>query len=97
MVYVDYTYIIQYVHRLLAEKNWPTVGGEVLPLLVLPELSGFATGKHMRRDENGNYIAGGIGEVNGKMHFYTPGGQLVPYRFIHDYLDEVDRSGNAKI
>lgn len=96
-IYIDYGHIIKYVRKLLEERHWPTVGGETLPLLVLPNSSGFAVGQYIRRSEDGKQTTGGIGEVDGKIHYYDPKGKMIPYRFVYEYINDIKKADNAKL
>lgn len=88
ILYDDNRLIVPYTYKLIKEKGWGTVGGELTPLVVLPDSIGIATGHYERYDSEGNKHIGGIGEVNGQVHYYDSELKLHPFRFIHDYLDE---------
>lgn len=96
-IYEDYRHILLYVDKLLDDKQWPTVGGEVLPQLIMPDSSGFATGYYIRVKDGQQYM-GGIGvNEKGEMHYYDKQGNMIPYRFIYNYLDEKGRDDKAQL
>lgn len=96
-IYEDYKHIILYVDRLIDEKQWHTVGGEILPLLILPDSSGVATGNYVRV-KNGERYIGGIGTNDkGEVHYYDKQGKMIPFRFIYNYLDEKIQDSSARI
>lgn len=96
-IYEDCRHILLYTDGLLDEKQWPTVGGEVLPLLVLPDMTGFATGQY-KRIKNGEEYVGGIGSnENGEMFYWDKDGNEVPYRFIYTYIDDKSAPAAAKL
>lgn len=97
-LYAENAEIIKYVKRLTAEKNWNTVGGTILPLLVTPDSSGFATGEYVYKNPDGTVTHGGLTEVDGIPHYYDEDGNVKPYRFVYKYLDEKDsKKSHAKI
>lgn len=97
-LYAENAEIIKYVKRLTKEKNWDTVGGTILPLLVTPDSSGFATGEYIYKSPDGKETHGGLTEIDGKPHYYDEDGNIKPYRFIFEYLDEKNaESSHAKI
>jgi hypothetical protein len=59
--------------------------------------SGFATGKHVRRDETGKEIYGGITQIEGKPQYIDEAGNEHLYRFIYNYIDEKGGSADAKL
>ncbi len=93
ILYGDNRLIIPYTYKLISESNWSTVGGELMPLAVFKDGMGVATGRYVRFDSQGQEFTGGIGEVDGRVHYYDSNGQMQPFRFIHDYL--VDQSSSA--
>jgi len=97
MLYEDSRIILLYADKLLDEKKWPTVGGEMLIQHIMPNFSGVATGPYIR-EKNGEVYQGGIG-VNdkGQVHFYRKDGTMVPYRFIYDFLEEGKEDSGAKL
>lgn len=95
-IYEDCRNILLYTDKLLDEKQWPTVGGEVIPYLITPEFAGFATGPYIRV-KNGQQYLGGIGTNDkGEFHYYDRSGKMIPYRFIYGYIDGV-RKGSTDI
>lgn len=97
-LYAENTEIIKYVKRLTKEKNWDTVGGTILPLLVTEDGSGFATGEYIYKSPEGTLTHGGLTEIEGKPHYYDENGDIKPYRFVYDYLDDKDsQKSHAKI
>jgi hypothetical protein len=95
-LYAENTEIIKYVKRLTSEKNWSTVGGTILPLLVTENGSGFATGEYVYKSADGIVTHGGLTEVDGKPHYYDEHGVVRPYRFVYEYLDK-KKADKAKI
>lgn len=93
-IYEDFGILTTYVDRLLAEKGWPTVGGNVIPILITENEQGIATGMYIRRS---NGRKGGITEVEGKPHYYDEDGNKHPYRFVYEYLDDGKMDALAKI
>jgi hypothetical protein len=88
--YEDSRHILLYTDSLIDDKGWPTVGGEVVPLCIMPDSSGIATGVYLRI-KNGEQYKGGIGtDKDGKVYYYDKAGFMKPYRFIYDYLSVVD-------
>lgn len=88
-IYNDNIEIIKYVKRLTKEKGWDTVGGTILPLLITENGSGFATGEYVYKDADGVETRGGmIADENGIPHYYDENGNIKPYRFVFNYLDE---------
>jgi hypothetical protein len=70
------------------------VDGTILPLLVMPNGAGFATGEYIYQNPDGTLTHGGITtDTNGKPQYYDESGKVKPYRFVYNYLDEK----NAKI
>lgn len=89
-LYQDQRYIISYVYRLLKEKGWPTVGGNVVPLVMLPTFSGFAMGDYVYvPGDGGGPIRGGILPGDGRMHYLDEQGVERPYRFVYDFISEM--------
>lgn len=98
VIYDDNRLIIPYTYNLIREKDWDTVGGELTPLLVLPDITGIATGYYVRYDSEGHEFIGGIGQIEGRVHYYDNNKEMQPFRFIHDYLDDVSSStSDAKL
>lgn len=97
-VYAENAEIIKYVKRLTDEKNWGTVGGTILTLLVTPDDSGFATGEYVYISSDGKELHGGLTEIDGKPHYYDEDGNIKPYRFVFEYIDEKEsKKSHAKI
>lgn len=97
-LYAENTEIIKYVNWLTKEMNWDTVGGTILPLLVTPDGSGFATGEYVYKSPDGVETHGGLTEIDGKPHYFDEQGNIKPYRFVYEYLDEKDsQKSHAKI
>lgn len=97
-IYAENAEIIKYVKRLTKEKNWDTVGGTILPLLVTPDGSGFATGMYVYKSPEGLTTHGGLKEIDGKPHYYDEDGNIKPYRFVYEYLDDKDsKTSHSKI
>ena len=96
-IYQDCSHILMYTDALIDEKGWPTVGGEVLPLLVLPDTNGFATGQHVRIKDGKRYVGGVGADEAGRMFYYNREGGTTPYRFIYDYLDSVIEDDGAQL
>lgn len=97
-IYAENAEIIKYVKRLTDEKGWDTVGGTILPLLVTPDGSGFATGEYVYRSNDGTVSHGGLTQIDGKPHYYDEDRSIKPYRFVYDYLDYKDsKKSHAKI
>ena len=85
--YEDSRHLLLYTDALVDGKGWSTVGGEVLPLCIMSDWSGIATGQYIRV-KNGQQYFGGIGtDENGKIYYYNKHGSMIPYRFIYDYLE----------
>lgn len=97
-VYAENIEIIRYVKQLTAEKKWDTVGGTILPLLITPDSSGFATGEYVYKSPEGVETHGGMTEIDGKPYYYDEKGNIKPYRFVYTYLDEkLSKESHAKI
>ena len=97
-IYAENAEIIKYVKRLIQEKNWDTVGGTILPLLVIENGSGFATGEYINQTPDGTMTHGGLTQIDGKPHYYDENGVVKPYRFVYEYLDERNsKESHAKI
>src|SRR6185369_1520832 len=90
-LYKDQGYIIIDALRLLRERKWPTVGGNILCLVMTPDFSGFASGDYMYVPAEGDPIRGGTEVIDGRLHYFDKEGQKHPYRFIYDYLDNSDK------
>lgn len=88
ILYGDNQILIPYTYKLIGEKNWETVGGELMPLAIFQDGMGVATGRYIRLDSDGKEFTGGIGQIEGRVHYYDNRGQMKPFRFIHDYLDD---------
>lgn len=98
ILYGDNALIIPYTYRLISEQGWDSVGGELTPLLVLPDSTGIATGHYVRLDSEGKEFIGGIGQIEGKIHYYDNNKEMHPFRFIYDYLDdESSLTSDAKL
>lgn len=96
--YSDQGYIITYIYRLLKERNWPTVGGNIVPLVMTPYFSGFAMGDYIYVPKDGSgQLYGGIVDVNGRMHYIDENRERKPYRFVYDFIGEMKNGGDAKI
>ncbi|MEI8103735.1 MAG: hypothetical protein WCG84_02405 [Candidatus Moraniibacteriota bacterium] len=97
-LYQDQGYILTYVYRLLKERGWPTVGGQIIPLVMTPAFSGFAMAEHIYTPRGGgNSIRGGIISINGRMHYYDENHILKPFEFVYDFIKNMDAKGDAKI
>ncbi len=96
-LYTDYGLINTYVHRMLREKSWPSVGGEILPIYVTEQMCGFATGEYVRKTEDGKLVKGGVIEQGGKMHYRDKDDKLKPYKYIYEYLDLFEDESEAKL
>lgn len=94
ILYGDNRLIIPYTYGLIRERTWGTVGGELMPLAVFQDGMGVATGRYIRHDSEGKEFTGGIGQIEGRVHYYDSNGQMQPFRFIHDYLDDQPESAS---
>ena len=66
--------------------------------MVTPDGSGFAIGEYVYKNPEGVETHGGLTEIDGKPHYYDEQGNVKPYRFVYEYLDEKDsKKSLAKI
>jgi len=97
-IYQDCARIISYTNDLVKQRGWTTVGGNILPLLILENASGFATGKLGTFNSDGTIVYGGLTQVDGKPYYYDESGKEQPYRFIYEYLDDTSKNnGSARL
>lgn len=98
-IYAENAEITKYTKRLTAEKGWNTVGGTIITILVTPDGSGIATGEYVYKSSDGTETHGGItADADGKPHYYDEDGNVKPYRFVYEYLDDKDsKNSHAKI
>jgi hypothetical protein len=99
MIMADGVRFVAFINETIRTRGYTTVGGNIIPLYITPDLSGFADGEYGRLNLDTRQVesVGSTKVISGRLHYKDTDGTFKPYRSLLDIRAASDLSDEMQV